>query len=1254
MAITERTRKLLWGPSGNLCAFCRRELKIDATNEDDESIVGDECHIISGQTNGPRYDPNFPAHLIDEIDNLMLLCRVHHKMVDGQPLTYTVEALHQMKARHEAWHRSVVASAVVVSLEDYEGRSAITERKTFVSREIFFLAKTPRTPRALFDFSRTLLGREPQVEFLNAFFRSTEKLICLFAGRGGNGKSKLLHDWTACLANLEIVFLKDVPQWYAESYKEIPLGPVLIVVDDAHRADSIPEVLQLLASLRPYQNIKLVLATRPGSIPELEQLIYRAFSSDEVARMNDLEALTSEEAESLAKEVLGDAHNAFAKDLAAVSDNNPLVIVAGGNLIASHHINPAEITNLEDFRQTVFSRFYDELKLSGPEFAINPPRRLLQIIAAIGPVNAEAEHFLTSVEAFLNCNRNDILTTLDLLATYGVVTPRSEPVRIVPDVLSDYVLESACVGPSKTNTRYVDAVFAAFGDQFFGRLMQNLSELDWRLDRAGYGLDLLDSVWQKIFSEFQSAEMHLRRHVIDELAPAAGYQPNKILELVHLARVAPVVEGDLVRSLRVGRDYLLKGLPTLLGATAYHPDYRSQSVDVLWELATHEQDDNRLDTSAKHTLERLASYQLYKWPAFNFAMLLQCVRLCKRDDAFDRSFTPLDILDEILEHEGEFTESRGNSVAFGAFGLNYTAVAPVRENALQFLESLLYSECCAVAVRAIRSLQRLLYRFLNRMGRESTPEELIWHDAERQRVLDIFERRLTEQPLSLPIQRNIIHAFLSTIAVNCGEDVRERSQRNLDQVTWSIQLTIFDAICSRDGDFPIMSTEDPAGSWTQQSNAQLLRVNSALMENFATVEQRAANLIANVKQAFACKLEPHGFERILSFCAQDGALASALVDCILADERPENMLQQLGNALFTLHATRPEEFRLRAYRMLESGAPYQVLAAASALRVHAESVVEDDISLIAAYLQFPNSGVKQCGLRAIAYLGKKAILQPALLRAVLNVKVEGEAQVAAALTDSFGPYGVWLDQLSERDVSGILEQLAPIEDLDTNQGRITTFLSKLVKAFPDQVLDFLMARVKVEQHRRAEGDWSYRSINFTYGHVSFGSVNPETKIRLIARSLEWYLRAESPASSYRELFWSVLGGLDEATLSVISDKVDESDQETLSKILKLIQFSPGRLAFGAPVFAATVLRKLSGENKKKAIEAFVGNAHHLGFGGAAGRPAQMMENHQRAIGDAISNLPMDDELAELQAALVQGQPTTEDFRSIFGLQVDEE
>ena len=115
------------------------------------------------------------------------------------------------------------------------------------------------------------------------------------------------------------------------------------------------------------------------------------------------------------------------------------------------------------------------------------------------------------------------------------------------------------------------------------------------------------------------------------------------------------------------------------------------------------------------------------------------MRLCKRQDFFDHAFTPLDVLDQIMEREGEVSEWHGNSRVVGSFGLRYEAVKTLRENVLQFLDYLLYSERCAVAVRAVRSLGLVVVGNLVRYGGHVTDDEIAWQTSEQLKILAILD-----------------------------------------------------------------------------------------------------------------------------------------------------------------------------------------------------------------------------------------------------------------------------------------------------------------------------------------------------------------------------------------------------------------------------------------------------------------------------------------------------------------------------------
>lgn len=107
MSISVKTRKMLWGKAANRCALpeCRKELVMDETETDDPSIIGEECHIIAREDDGPRGNPDFPKEQRDLYSNLILMCNTHHKVIDDQKNFYSAQRLKEIKNNHEEWVR---------------------------------------------------------------------------------------------------------------------------------------------------------------------------------------------------------------------------------------------------------------------------------------------------------------------------------------------------------------------------------------------------------------------------------------------------------------------------------------------------------------------------------------------------------------------------------------------------------------------------------------------------------------------------------------------------------------------------------------------------------------------------------------------------------------------------------------------------------------------------------------------------------------------------------------------------------------------------------------------------------------------------------------------------------------------------------------------------------------------------------------------------------------------------------------------
>lgn len=108
MTISLKTHKMLWGRAANRCAICRMELVMDATETDDESVVGEACHIVAEKVEGPRGQSPLTQEQRDKYRNLILLCNVHHKQIDDQVATYTIEKLHKIKETHLTWVKAAL------------------------------------------------------------------------------------------------------------------------------------------------------------------------------------------------------------------------------------------------------------------------------------------------------------------------------------------------------------------------------------------------------------------------------------------------------------------------------------------------------------------------------------------------------------------------------------------------------------------------------------------------------------------------------------------------------------------------------------------------------------------------------------------------------------------------------------------------------------------------------------------------------------------------------------------------------------------------------------------------------------------------------------------------------------------------------------------------------------------------------------------------------------------------------------------
>ena len=86
--ITEPKKLILMGLCGGKCEFrgCEKSIVEDMLTGDKVNF-SNYAHIIASSANGPRGDKVLSSKLSNDENNIMVLCRDHHKEVDYLPET---------------------------------------------------------------------------------------------------------------------------------------------------------------------------------------------------------------------------------------------------------------------------------------------------------------------------------------------------------------------------------------------------------------------------------------------------------------------------------------------------------------------------------------------------------------------------------------------------------------------------------------------------------------------------------------------------------------------------------------------------------------------------------------------------------------------------------------------------------------------------------------------------------------------------------------------------------------------------------------------------------------------------------------------------------------------------------------------------------------------------------------------------------------------------------------------------------------
>jgi len=140
MDLSYRDRKILWSKAGNRCSYsfdgetCNTELvKLDSGKY---VVLGEECHIVGEKPKAARYIGDYPKR--ETYYNAILMCRIHHKIIDDNADVYTIEILHGMKDSHEETTQQAIQDRTLQPLiiKDSEFLTIVEKAQRAVGMEV--------------------------------------------------------------------------------------------------------------------------------------------------------------------------------------------------------------------------------------------------------------------------------------------------------------------------------------------------------------------------------------------------------------------------------------------------------------------------------------------------------------------------------------------------------------------------------------------------------------------------------------------------------------------------------------------------------------------------------------------------------------------------------------------------------------------------------------------------------------------------------------------------------------------------------------------------------------------------------------------------------------------------------------------------------------------------------------------------------------------------------------------------------------
>jgi len=769
---------------------------------------------------------------------------------------------------------------------------------------------------------------------------------------------------------------------------------------------------------------------------------------------------------------------------------------------------------------------------------------------------------------FLAVRPDQIWKGLDDLENRGVLLRGRGGARITPDLFGDFLLESASIDNHGAATGFADVVFQSFEVSHLSNLLKNFAELDWRITQLNPDSQLLNKMWSGIDARFRAQGAAQRANFLSEVKNVAVFQPDRVEELIGIAMDETAEpERQWAFRTRTQEDVLVE-LPALLGITIFHEAVSKDAFQRLWTLTQHKS--SEIHDRARKELKQAIGYHKYKNPIYNERILTLVEQLASDEGSHSGDFTPLSLMDELMDREVEDTNLRGRSFSFTFLPVNYTAIESIRRRALRIIDGALYSASPRIALRAADSLASVISEFHPRLRAEPTEDESRWQDAERLAALDVIAARIAAGRLCLQLiwKLDRLLSYVGRRDAQTG-GVKERAASLRTKLPRPKLFDLFDVLITNEYKDAILEAKGVTIPQSRRDHEE--RALAELKSTFADVEGQVQTIELLVKQAVDADIKLEGLGEVLQRLCHDRAFLRALTEFIIKED--SSILASIGQVPLSewRNVDVSEYARYGSIFALSSNF---ILAHGAALAVSYGPPLSNPIPEDVAILEILGKRQEGRVLGPVLFGLKRLVPVPEYstraLELYANIHVDNDYLLAKEYCDFFGNYGVSADFLNSATVERLLANLVEVERLDRD-----SFGGLVARTFRLAPLTFVKFFEKRVRRRLSLGpieeDAKYEAIPSSFSWSSPAGVVDETLYRQAVDAFLDLIRTFPRFDHVLvEIFWHVVS-LDEVTMAAIDRLLHDTDDSGAKLVIRLLREGPKGIVLTHPMFAMHVL-----------------------------------------------------------------------------------